>query len=160
MVAGVALRRIGEPEEVADVVRFLASHGGELHHGSIAGGRRRADRSACRMTVVASARSGMRPSDREMMRLLIADIVSGARPAGEMLPREVDLAAEFGVSRGVARECIRAMEERGLISVRHGAGATVSPSEAGTSSTPTCSRPSSTARAATTCSPSTSSAAA
>ena len=66
---------------------------------------------------------------RELMEVLIAEIVSGQRPAGEMLPREVDLAAEFGVSRGVARECIRAMEERGLISVRHGRGATVSPSE-------------------------------
>ena len=37
-----------------------------------------------------------------------------------MLPREVDLAAEFGVSRGVARECIRAMEERGLVLAFHG----------------------------------------
>jgi DNA-binding FadR family transcriptional regulator len=62
---------------------------------------------------------------RDVMRLLIADIVSGVRPAGEMLPREVDLAAEFAVSRGVARETIRAMEERGLISVKHGRGATV-----------------------------------
>jgi len=62
---------------------------------------------------------------RDVMRLLTADIVSGVRPAGEMLPREVDLAAEFDVSRGVARETIRAMEERGLISVRHGIGATV-----------------------------------
>jgi GntR family transcriptional repressor for pyruvate dehydrogenase complex len=59
------------------------------------------------------------------MRILIADIVSGVRPAGDMLPREVDLAAEFDVSRGVARETIRAMEERGLISVKHGKGATV-----------------------------------
>ena len=59
------------------------------------------------------------------MRILIADIVSGVRPAGEMLPREVDLAEEFEVSRGVARETIRAMEERGLISVKHGKGATV-----------------------------------
>jgi DNA-binding FadR family transcriptional regulator len=42
-----------------------------------------------------------------------------------MLPREVDLAKEFDVSRGVARETIRAMEERGLISVKHGKGATV-----------------------------------
>jgi len=66
---------------------------------------------------------------REMMRLLIAEIVSGRRVADEMLPREVDLAAEFGVSRGVARECIRAMEERGLVSVRHGRGATVSAPE-------------------------------
>jgi DNA-binding FadR family transcriptional regulator len=42
-----------------------------------------------------------------------------------MLPREVDLAAEFEVSRGVARETIRAMEERGLVSVKHGKGATI-----------------------------------
>ena len=59
------------------------------------------------------------------MRVLTADIVSGERPAGDMLPREVDLAAEFDVSRGVARETIRAMEERGLISVKHGKGATI-----------------------------------
>jgi GntR family transcriptional repressor for pyruvate dehydrogenase complex len=63
------------------------------------------------------------------MRILITDIVSGVRPPGEMLPREVDLAAEFDVSRGVARETIRAMEERGLISVKHGKGATVNSSE-------------------------------
>jgi DNA-binding FadR family transcriptional regulator len=64
---------------------------------------------------------------REVMRHLAAEIVSGQRPAGEMLPREVDLAEEFGVSRGVARECLRALEERGLLTVRHGRGATVSP---------------------------------
>jgi DNA-binding FadR family transcriptional regulator len=62
---------------------------------------------------------------RDVMRILTTDIVSGVRRAGEMLPREVDLASEFGVSRGVARETIRAMEERGLISVKHGKGATV-----------------------------------
>jgi DNA-binding FadR family transcriptional regulator len=66
---------------------------------------------------------------REVMGILIADIVSGARAAGEMLPREVDLAEEFDVSRGVARETIRAMEERGLIAVKHGKGATVNPPE-------------------------------
>jgi DNA-binding FadR family transcriptional regulator len=62
---------------------------------------------------------------RDVMQILIADIVSGVRPAGEMLPREVDLAEAFDVSRGVARETIRAMEERGLISVKHGKGATI-----------------------------------
>ena len=46
-----------------------------------------------------------------------------------MLPREVDLAEEFDVSRGVARETIRAMEERGLIAVKHGKGATVNAAE-------------------------------
>jgi DNA-binding FadR family transcriptional regulator len=62
---------------------------------------------------------------RDVMKILAADIVSGVRPAGDMLPREVDLASEFDVSRGVARETIRAMEERGLISVKHGKGATI-----------------------------------
>jgi GntR family transcriptional repressor for pyruvate dehydrogenase complex len=63
------------------------------------------------------------------MRPLIAEIVGGARPEGEKLPREEDLAVQHGVSRGVARECIRAMEERGLVSVRHGKGATVNSSD-------------------------------
>lgn len=59
------------------------------------------------------------------MNALIADIVTGARQEGEMLPREVDLAQQFDVSRGVARETIRALEERGLVTVKHGRGATV-----------------------------------
>jgi DNA-binding FadR family transcriptional regulator len=64
---------------------------------------------------------------REMMRELVTEIVGGVRAQGEMLPREVDLAARFDVSRGVAREGIRALEERGLVRVRHGRGATVTP---------------------------------
>jgi GntR family transcriptional repressor for pyruvate dehydrogenase complex len=59
------------------------------------------------------------------MRVLIADIVGGALAPGAQLPRETDLAAQFGVSRGVARECVRGLEERGLVSVKHGRGATV-----------------------------------
>lgn len=59
------------------------------------------------------------------MRVLIADIVTNQRAEGDKLPREADLATQFGVSRGVARECLRAMEERGLVSVKHGKGATV-----------------------------------
>ena len=70
---------------------------------------------------------------RDLMRILIADIASGAHAAGEMLPKEVDLAAELDVSRGVARETIRALEERGLISVKHGKGATVNEPGRGTS---------------------------
>jgi GntR family transcriptional repressor for pyruvate dehydrogenase complex len=63
------------------------------------------------------------------MRVLIADIVTEQRPVGDKLPRETDLAVQFGVSRGVARECLRAMEERGLVSVRHGKGAIVTAPE-------------------------------
>lgn len=63
------------------------------------------------------------------MRVLIADIVGGRLTQGEPLPREATLASQFGVSRGVARECIRGLEERGLIRVKHGRGATVNESE-------------------------------
>ena len=45
---------------------------------------------------------------RNLMRVLIGDIVGGVHPAGSALPREADLAARFGVSRGVARESPRA----------------------------------------------------
>ena len=64
------------------------------------------------------------------MRVLIAEIVFGERAPGDMLPRETDIAERFSVSRGVARECIRGLEERGLITVRHGKGATVNPPSA------------------------------
>jgi DNA-binding FadR family transcriptional regulator len=63
---------------------------------------------------------------RHLMRVVIGDIVTGSVPAGKMLPRETDLATQFSVSRGVAREAIRGLEERGLVVVKHGRGATVS----------------------------------
>ncbi|HWM12511.1 MAG TPA: FCD domain-containing protein [Solirubrobacteraceae bacterium] len=62
-----------------------------------------------------------------VMRVLMGDIVSRRVPVGGWLPREVDVAAQFRVSRGVARECIRGLEERGLVAVKHGRGAIVSP---------------------------------
>lgn len=61
------------------------------------------------------------------MRVLIGEIASGRWPEGELLPREVDLAERFDVSRNVARECIRGLEERRLVAVRHGRGARVRP---------------------------------
>jgi DNA-binding FadR family transcriptional regulator len=62
---------------------------------------------------------------RDAMKQLTDDIVAGRLAPGEMLQREVDLAGDLGISRGVARETIRALEERGLVTVRHGRGATV-----------------------------------
>jgi DNA-binding FadR family transcriptional regulator len=67
---------------------------------------------------------------REIMAELITRIAAGTYPAGSMLPKEERLAAELDVSRGVVRECIRALEERGVVRVRHGRGATVLPSRA------------------------------
>lgn len=65
---------------------------------------------------------------RSVQRIFVADIVSGRMPVGARLPTETELAQRFGVSRGVARESLRSLEERGLVTVRHGIGATVRPS--------------------------------
>jgi DNA-binding FadR family transcriptional regulator len=56
---------------------------------------------------------------------LIASIVAGSFEAGEMLPKEVDLTEKYDVSRGVARETVKALEERGLVWVKHGIGSFV-----------------------------------
>lgn len=64
------------------------------------------------------------------MRVLIGEIAAGRYAEGELLPREVDIAERFDVSRHVARECIRGLEERGLVTVRHGSGARVRPEDA------------------------------
>jgi GntR family transcriptional repressor for pyruvate dehydrogenase complex len=63
------------------------------------------------------------------MRTLLADIARGAPAPGGVALREADIAGQFGVSRGVARECVRSLEERGVVSVKPGRGATVNPHE-------------------------------
>src|SRR5258705_5971462 len=65
----------------------------------------------------------------DVARSLMDEIVSGAAAAGEWLPREVDLAAGFAVSRGVVRETIHSLRLRGVVEVRHGRGARVLPEE-------------------------------
>jgi GntR family transcriptional repressor for pyruvate dehydrogenase complex len=55
----------------------------------------------------------------------VGEIVTGRLAPGDALPREVAVAERFGISRGVARECLRALEERGLVTVRHGSATTV-----------------------------------
>src|SRR2546428_10829394 len=71
-----------------------------------------------------------RPMSRlhaQLIQVLLSDIASGQAREGELLPPEAELAAQFGVSRGVVRETLRGLEERGVINVRHGRGATVCP---------------------------------
>jgi DNA-binding FadR family transcriptional regulator len=67
---------------------------------------------------------------REIMQELLSRIAGGTYRVGSMLPKEALLAEELDVSRGVVRECIRALEERGVVRVRHGRGATVLPPRA------------------------------
>jgi GntR family transcriptional repressor for pyruvate dehydrogenase complex len=66
---------------------------------------------------------------REVMLVLLGDITGGAVAQGERLPTLTELAAQFGVSTGVIRECQRALAERGLVSVRHGRRAVVRPEQ-------------------------------
>jgi DNA-binding FadR family transcriptional regulator len=66
---------------------------------------------------------------REVMLVLLGDITGEAVAEGEQLPTLTELAAQFGVSTGVIRECQRALAERGLLSVRHGRRAVVRPEQ-------------------------------
>jgi len=60
---------------------------------------------------------------------LLARIVGGEYPAGALLPKEEAIADEFDISRGTAREALRALEERRIAVVKHGRGARVQPAE-------------------------------
>lgn len=62
---------------------------------------------------------------RQLLTILVERIVGGDFAPGDLLPREVDLVEAYGVSRGVVREALRGLEERGLIVVRHGHGGIV-----------------------------------
>jgi DNA-binding FadR family transcriptional regulator len=62
---------------------------------------------------------------RALVREMTTLIVGGDYAPGERLEREADLVQRFGVGRGVVREVMRGLEDRGLIEVRHGVGAFV-----------------------------------
>mgnify|MGYP000112007972 CR=1 FL=1 len=52
-------------------------------------------------------------------------ILSGRLRPGEMLPRERDLAEQFGVSRTVMREAVRVLVTKGLLETKRGRGTMV-----------------------------------
>ena len=66
---------------------------------------------------------------REAVDALLGDIVGGQYAAGELLPKEELLVERFEISRGTVREALRALEERGVVRVRHGRGARVLPAD-------------------------------
>jgi len=56
---------------------------------------------------------------------LMQDIANGRYPVGELLPPEMELCTQFGVSRHTIRESIRKLQERGLITRQRGVGTRV-----------------------------------
>jgi GntR family transcriptional regulator, transcriptional repressor for pyruvate dehydrogenase complex len=69
---------------------------------------------------VSFAPLGRRKAYEEVADKLRAHIFSAAGKTGERLPTERELAAQFGVSRVVIREAIRALELGGLLQVKKG----------------------------------------
>jgi GntR family transcriptional regulator, transcriptional repressor for pyruvate dehydrogenase complex len=63
----------------------------------------------------------------QISRQLLENIINGSYQAGDRLPPERELAVIFDVSRVVVREALGALQAWGIISVRHGRGATVNP---------------------------------
>src|SRR5690242_1728055 len=58
-------------------------------------------------------------------------IVTSGWPAGSKIPGERELGEQFGVSRTVVREALRALSERGLVAIQPGRGIFVANSNAG-----------------------------
>lgn len=64
------------------------------------------------------------PAD-DALRKLIALIEDGTLATGTFLPSERQLAERWSLSRVVVREAARKLEQRGLVSIRHGIGVEV-----------------------------------
>jgi DNA-binding GntR family transcriptional regulator len=58
-------------------------------------------------------------------RALIGDIEAGRYPVGSLLPPELDLCIQFGVSRHTIREAIRRLQDHGLVTRQRGVGTEV-----------------------------------
>lgn len=61
----------------------------------------------------------------EVVRQIEEQIIEGKLKPGDMLPAERVMAEQFGVSRTVVREAMKALELRGLVEVQHGRGVMV-----------------------------------
>jgi len=83
------------------------------------------------MTSGHGSRSVARPQrlGAVLMHEIIGRIATGRLAEGTFLPTEPELQAEFDMSRTALREGLKAVEDRGLISIRQGRGAQVQPRE-------------------------------
>jgi len=64
----------------------------------------------------------MQPRYAELAQQLIAEISNGKRTVGTALPTEIELSAQYGVSRSTVRSALQMVQNLGLISRRKRAG--------------------------------------
>lgn len=64
----------------------------------------------------------VKPLYRIVSNTIIERIVDGSYAPGAMLPSEMDLAAQLGVSQGTARKALIDLEQKGIIERRQGRG--------------------------------------
>ncbi len=76
-------------------------------------------------TATSNARPKRKSLADEVFEKLMRSIKSGAYEEDERLPTELDLAAEFQVSRPIIREALKRLRDQGLIFSRRGAGSFV-----------------------------------
>lgn len=76
-------------------------------------------------SAVAGAAAEEQPRYRQIYAALRGRIISGHYPIGGHLPTEVELCAEFGVSRYTVREALRQLVEQGMLARRQGSGSEV-----------------------------------
>ena len=74
--------------------------------------------------------SALQPLDRAtaregVVKAMSQAVAAGEIPVGGFFPAERELAARLGVSRVVVREAAQALEEQGLVRIRHGIGVEV-----------------------------------
>jgi DNA-binding FadR family transcriptional regulator len=75
--------------------------------------------------ILESAAPAIRQRYEQVADHLIAEIRQGRLPAGTRLPGERDLAQRFGVGRASVREALGALQVRGVVETRPGAGSFV-----------------------------------
>lgn len=76
-------------------------------------------------TAAAAAIAEEQPRYRQILAALRERIIEGHYPIGSHLPTEVELCAEFGVSRYTVREALRRLVEQGMLARRQGSGSEV-----------------------------------
>jgi GntR family transcriptional regulator len=66
----------------------------------------------------------------KVVRALRADILSGRQAIGTLLPTEIEMAAQYGVSRQTVRQAIGQLRQEGILSARKGVGTRVDAKQA------------------------------